>query len=86
MVETKLNSISFRIPYHFVEKAMARSNSIFLEISSKSQFLSQLKDIISDVLDLLETSKKQLEIESYGIRDSSFEEIFIKIASQEKGI
>ena len=35
VVETKLNSISFRIPYHFVEQAMARSNSKLLEIFSR---------------------------------------------------
>lgn len=86
VVETKLNSISFRIPYHFVEQAMARSNSKLLEIFSRIKFSEPRKDIISEVLDLLETNKTKLEIDSYGIRDSSLEEIFIKIANQEKAI
>lgn len=74
------DTLSFRRAGNGQIKFKAFRN-IFSKLNSEPN-----KDIISEVLDLLETNKTKLEIDSYGIRDSSLEEIFIKIASQEKAI
>ena len=42
-----------------------------------------LKEQLSVILNMLDKNKKQLSINSYGIRDTSLEEIFISIAKEE---
>ena len=41
-----------------------------------------LKEQLSVILNMLDKNKKQLSINSYGIRDTSLEEIFISIAKE----